>query len=68
MVAALVALLVLAALPTTAHSQIRIDDLLKGMPRQPSGGSVGDVRIGEGLKEAVDTKHTMSRQARRNGV
>lgn len=64
-----VALFVLAALPATAHAQIRIDDLLKGMPRQPSGGSVGDVRIGEGLKEAlkVGTRNAVNVTGRVDG-
>lgn len=49
----LATLLLVGVIAATAHAQIRIDELLKGVPRQPSGGSVGDVRIGEGLKEAL---------------
>ena len=47
---------------SVAAGQIRIDDLLKSVPQSPSGGSPGDARIGEGLKEAlkVGTQNTVN--------
>ena len=51
---AVLALLTLAALAGPASAQVRIEDLIKGLPPQPRGaGTLGDVRIGEGLKEAL---------------
>lgn len=53
-VVAVVVLASVAALATPAGAQIRIEDLLKGAPQQrPGTGGIGDVRIGEGLKEAL---------------
>ena len=51
--------LVLAACSSTS-AQIKIEDLFKRIPQ--SGGGLGDVRIGEGLKEAlkVGTTNTVS--------
>src|SRR5687767_5410542 len=64
---ALVSAVLLCAVP--AHAQIRIDDLLKNIPQTPAGGGVGDVRIGEGLKEAlkVGTQNTVQLTGRVDG-
>lgn len=65
----LMSVVLLFAVPACA--QIRIDDLLKNVPQMPSGGSggVGDVRIGEGLKEAlkVGTQNTVKLTGRVDG-
>lgn len=65
-----VALVVFAAGAAPAPAQIRIEDLLKGLPQQKPGGSgLGDVRIGEGLKEAlkVGTQNTVKLTGRVDG-
>lgn len=38
---------------SAACAQIDLDRLLKGLPQTPSGGSIGDVKIGQALKEAL---------------
>ncbi|MEX2147868.1 MAG: DUF4197 domain-containing protein, partial [Candidatus Rokuibacteriota bacterium] len=38
---------------SAACAQIDLDRLLKGLPQAPSGGSIGDVKIGQALKEAL---------------
>ena len=63
------ALLLIAAVAVPAQAQIRIDDLLKNVPQRPTGGGLGDVRIGEGLKEAlkVGTQNTVALTGRTDG-
>jgi Protein of unknown function (DUF4197) len=51
---ALVAIVMVLAGATAACAQLDLDRLLKGLPQAPSsGGSIGDVKIGQALKEAL---------------
>jgi uncharacterized protein DUF4197 len=63
----LAALTIVATTATIAVAQINIEELLKG-GSQPRGG-LGDVRIGEGLKEAlrVGTEKTVKLTGRTDG-
>jgi hypothetical protein len=64
------ALVLVTAGVAPAGAQIKIEDLLKGLPQQKPGGSgLGDVRIGEGLKEAlkVGTQNTVKLTGRVDG-
>jgi hypothetical protein len=67
-VSLLVAVL-LVVLATPASAQIRLDELLKGLPQQPGSGGLGDARIGEGLKEAlrVGTQNAVAVTGRLDG-
>ena len=74
MIRPVVALLVgaLVVLPVPAAAQIRIEDLIKGLPQeQPQRGAsgLGDVRIGEGLKEAlrIGTENAVTLTGRLDG-
>lgn len=57
------------ALAGPAHAQISIDQLLKGLPQGSGAGGLGDVRIGEGLKEAlrIGTEHAVTLTGRPDG-
>lgn len=68
--AAVVALACVVALAPPACAQVRIEDFLKGWPQQrPGSGAVGDVRIGEGLKEAlrIGTQNAVALTGRLDG-
>ena len=67
---AVVVLTCLVAVATPACAQVRIEDFLKGWPQQrPGTGAVGDVRIGEGLKEAlrIGTQNAVAATGRLDG-
>jgi hypothetical protein len=55
---------------SAACAQVDVDQLLKGLPQSPgSGGSIGDVKIGQALKEAlqVGTEKAVKLTGRPNG-
>ena len=71
---ALLAIVVLGTMPCRAHAQL--DELLKQLPQLPGGargstspGSLGDVKIGEGLKQAlqVGTENAVKLTGRTDG-
>ncbi len=65
----LAAVMVMSA-ASAACAQIDVDRLLKGLPQTPSGGGgIGDVKIGQALKEAlqVGTENAVRLTGRSNG-
>ena len=58
--ATVLSIVLVVAAGSSASAQIKIEDLFKRIPQ--SGGGLGDVRIGEGLKEAlkVGTTNTVN--------
>jgi hypothetical protein len=67
---AVVAVVMVLLVASAAGAQIDLERLLKGLPPTPSsGGSIGDVKIGQALKEAlqVGTEHAVSLTGRPDG-